>query len=142
MILIAHRGNLSGPDPDRENSPDYINEALAAGFDVEIDLWYGDGKLWLGHDTPLHPIDDDFLQRPGLWCHAKNIMALEKLIDLKVHCFFHDGDAVTLTSHKYLWTYPGAWLTPRSICVLPKIIDEVAGCAGICSDYVQLRRDR
>ena len=28
MILIAHRGNRNGKNVDRENSPDYIQEAL------------------------------------------------------------------------------------------------------------------
>ena len=41
MILISHRGNLDGVNPDRENSPTYIKEAISSGFDVEIDVhWY------------------------------------------------------------------------------------------------------
>ena len=28
MILIAHRGNTNGLNPERENTIDYINEAL------------------------------------------------------------------------------------------------------------------
>jgi hypothetical protein len=39
MRIIAHRGNLDGPDPTRENSPIYVMAALAAGVDVEVDLW-------------------------------------------------------------------------------------------------------
>ena len=34
MILISHRGNLTGKNPERENHPDYIKEALDLGFDV------------------------------------------------------------------------------------------------------------
>ena len=37
MKLISHRGNIDGPQPDRENSPNYINEAIEAGYNVEID---------------------------------------------------------------------------------------------------------
>ena len=40
MKLIAHRGNIDGPNPERENSPEYIEEALKAGYDVEVDVWY------------------------------------------------------------------------------------------------------
>ena len=40
MKLIAHRGNISGIDSERENSPDYIDEAISQGYDVEIDAWY------------------------------------------------------------------------------------------------------
>ena len=36
MILIAHRGNTNGKLPDRENTNDYIKEAIAKGFDVEL----------------------------------------------------------------------------------------------------------
>ena len=34
MHLIAHRGNISGPNPKRENTPEYIEEAIEKGFDV------------------------------------------------------------------------------------------------------------
>ena len=34
MKLIAHRGNISGPKPSQENNPEYIDEALFAGFDA------------------------------------------------------------------------------------------------------------
>ena len=38
MKLIAHRGNIFGSDTSKENSPDYIDEALSKEFDVEIDI--------------------------------------------------------------------------------------------------------
>ena len=34
MILISHRGNLNGVNVKKENSVDYIEEALDQGFDV------------------------------------------------------------------------------------------------------------
>jgi hypothetical protein len=30
-MLIAHRGNLHGPNPAEENKPAYVDAALAAG---------------------------------------------------------------------------------------------------------------
>ncbi len=36
--IISHRGNLDGPIPERENSPDYIDQAIKWGFVVEIDI--------------------------------------------------------------------------------------------------------
>ena len=50
MKLIAHRGNVSGPKPSQENNPEYIDEALFAGFDAEIDLRYHPltETIWLG----------------------------------------------------------------------------------------------
>ena len=44
MILIAHRGNTNGKLPDRENTNDYIKEAISKGFDVEIDICKWDGE--------------------------------------------------------------------------------------------------
>ena len=38
MILISHRGNVNGKLPNRENTISYIKEAIAKGFDVEIDI--------------------------------------------------------------------------------------------------------
>ena len=38
MLLIAHRGNINGPDKAKENHPDYINKAIEAGYNVEIDI--------------------------------------------------------------------------------------------------------
>ena len=38
MIYISHRGNTNGKNPARENTKSYIDEAIAKGFDVEIDI--------------------------------------------------------------------------------------------------------
>ena len=38
MILISHRGNLEGKNPEKENSPIYVLQALSKGFDVEVDI--------------------------------------------------------------------------------------------------------
>ena len=56
MILISHRGNLSGPNPLRENTANYIDEAIKKGFDVEIDIWENEGDFFLGHDEPQHKL--------------------------------------------------------------------------------------
>ena len=74
MILISHRGNLDGVNPDRENSPSYIQEAISSGFDVEIDVhWCGNG-IWLGHDGPECEVPISFLEeiKNGVWIHCKN----------------------------------------------------------------------
>ena len=76
--------------------------------------------------------------REGLWCHAKNIAALEELTSLGAHVFWHQEDDVTLTSRGFLWTYPGKDLTSKSICVMPeKAKYKTIECAGICTDYIK-----
>ena len=92
MIIISHRGNISGSDPENENKPKSILETLKQ-FDCEIDLWSIKGNLYLGHDEPQYPIGLDFLKNKGLWIHAKNIDALNRMIDNeKIHCFWHQKD--------------------------------------------------
>jgi hypothetical protein len=90
MIYIAHRGNLYGPNHKRENAPDYIMEALGAGFHVELDLWVlPDGKLMLGHDGPQYEIEADFLKNYKFWVHCKNLAALvlcRKLKTVRLFC--------------------------------------------------------
>jgi glycerophosphoryl diester phosphodiesterase len=61
MILISHRGNLIGPNPLKENSLQYIQEALDKGFDVEIDIWLNDGVFYLGHDAIQYEVTLDWL---------------------------------------------------------------------------------
>ena len=38
MKIIAHRGLMVGPDPEAENQPDTLDEALSYGLDVEVDV--------------------------------------------------------------------------------------------------------
>jgi hypothetical protein len=135
MILIAHRGNINGSG-EYENGQKYCQEAIDDGYNVEIDVWYTD-TWWTGHDRPQYSVDPDFLLKKEVWCHAKNIEALKKLLELGAHCFFHQNDPVTLTSKQYIWTYPTQPLTEKSICVLPELQTiDVDGCAGVCSDYI------
>ena len=86
MFLISHRGNTNGINKDEENQIDYIKSAISKGFDVEIDVRAYKNKLYLGHDTPEVLIDNEFLKNNKLWCHAKDIDALNILIKLK--CVF------------------------------------------------------
>ena len=71
MVLISHRGNLYGPNPERENEPKYIHEAITKGYDVEIDVWVVEGVLFLGHDKPQYDITQDWLNKryKHLWIH-------------------------------------------------------------------------
>ena len=61
MKIISHRGNISGPNPDKENHPDYISCALFKVFDVEIDVWFINNEFWLGHDAPKYKVHKDYL---------------------------------------------------------------------------------
>jgi len=136
MKLISHRGNLNGRIPERENSPDYIKEALELGYDVEIDVWFIDDVYYLGHDEPQYIINVEFLKNEKFWCHAKDIQTLyQMLLEENIHCFFHQEDDITLTSKNILWTFPGKELTTSSICVMPEK-QNLGNILGVCSDSI------
>ena len=137
MYFISHRGNIDGIIKDKENKPDYINEALASGFEVEVDVRFVDNKFFLGHDYNQFEIDEKFLLNKKLWCHAKTREALIALQKIKAHYFWHQNDDYTITSRGFIWTYPGKKLLPQSICVLPENVNyETFDCLGICSDLI------
>lgn len=140
MIFIAHRGCTLGPS-NYENHPDFIKSALSLNFDVEIDVWFIDNKYILGHDKPDYEVNTSFLEKPHLWCHAKNIEAITSIsANPKIHSFFHDKDDVALTSRRYIWTYPGkSILNSNAIAVLPERVSnwDISLSGGICSDYIE-----
>lgn len=141
MRFISHRGNTDGVIKERENTPDYIDEAINKGFDVEIDIWCINKNLFLGHDKAEHRIDVSFLteRKNKLWCHAKNLEALEVLLEKGLHCFTHDTDDATLTSKNFVWTFPGKRQIRNSIVVVPERVDnKIVGTdyIGICSDFI------
>lgn len=126
MILIAHRGNMNGPNPVEENKPEYLLKAIEKGYHVETDLWYIDDKLYLGHDEPQYEIEIEFLLsiKDKLFCHCKNIKALNYLIEnhKDIECFYHNNDDCVLTSKNHIWTNIGKELTINSINVMPERI--------------------
>lgn len=142
MKFIAHRGNTAGPNPKRENSVDYINEALAKGFDVELDIWYINDIWYLGHDYNQYEIGFNFIwkNRTKFWCHAKNKEALFELLKYhQINCFWHQEDKYTITSKRFIWAYPGSKLVSNSICVMPERVkyshEDLKQCYAICSDF-------
>jgi hypothetical protein len=143
MILISHRGNISGPNPEQENHPEYIAEALKQGYDVEIDVWFKDNKFMLGHDEPQYEFPFELIDQayPKLWIHCKNIDALSKLNELdpngsKVNYFWHENDLGVLTSKSYIWSTN---LINNGILVMPELFDRqpIETTMGICSDYIK-----
>jgi len=144
MILISHRGNIGGRIVERENEPSYIEEALACGYDVEIDVRYVEESIWLGHDAPQYRVDFDWLweKRSKLWIHCKDIPSIvffnSNFYYDYLNYFWHDTDKVVLTSSGYLWAFPGNQPIKNSIAVMPELYnDNVSEALGVCSDYVK-----
>jgi hypothetical protein len=143
MKLISHRGNINGRIENYENNPDYIDDTIRLGYDVEIDIWVVNGLLFLGHDEPQYGISVNWIneRKKRLWIHCKNIDAIEFTYwfkdDESLNFFWHQEDTLTLTSKGYIWAYPGKQPIKNSIAVMPEIHnDNVDYCIGICSDYI------
>lgn len=147
MIIIAHRGNLEGPNPATENHPDQIRKCLDLGFNVEIDLWRDGEKLFLGHNNPHYGVDvlylDKLVSTKKIWIHAKNDQALMWLKkEPNYNFFWHQTDNFTLTSQRWIWAYPGITIPDVehfTIAVLPEDVnlkdEEVRKFKGVCTDY-------
>jgi len=141
MVLISHRGNINGKMPQNENHPDYIDEAIHAGYDVEIDVWMVDNEFYLGHDEPQYKVIYNWLSTryEKLWIHCKNVEAIEWFNMMGLfNYFWHEEDTLTLTSMGVIWAYPGKQPIRGSIAVMPEIYnDNLDVCIGICSDYIK-----
>jgi hypothetical protein len=149
MKLIAHRGNIDGPNPIQENNPEYIDFTLEIGYDVELDLRCENHKFYLGHDKSQYQVPMTWLvkRKDNIWIHCKDFKSLDVLSNSPVdfNYFWHQEDDFTLTSKNYIWTYPGKEYISKSIIVMPewKIpVDTISKishqeCFGICSDYVK-----
>ena len=139
MILISHRGNINGKIVEEENNPNYIDDAITLGYDVEIDAWWVDGRVYLGHDKPIYEVDNKWLgeRADKLWVHCKNVELLNWIRSTILHYFWHEEDTLTLTSKQYMWVYPGKQPIVGSVAVMPEMHnDDVSKCVGICSDYI------
>ena len=138
-ILISHRGNLLGKKPELENTPVYIDAALAQGFKCEVDVYSYDDKLYLGHDHAQIETSVDYLQQDGIIAHAKNLNALSAMLQVNIHCFYHHNDDYTLTSRNWIWAFPSkpGTLEHPCIAVLPEnYTTDVTNFDGVCSDFI------
>jgi len=149
MRIIAHRGNLDGPNLCGENHPTYIRQAIILGYDAEVDLLLDGQTYMLGHDVPYYRIDESFLldNADRLWIHCKNAAAFRACAALPgVHYFWHGADAYTLTSKGHAFTRPGEPLVCGGIAVMPEYANytdaELRICFGICTDRAAEYRGR
>jgi hypothetical protein len=142
MILIAHRGNTDGSFESYENEPSYIDLALSKGYDVEIDVWYIEEQLYLGHDNPQYGVDFRWFRDriSKLWIHCKNVESVIYFSECgyDFNYFWHENDTITLTSTNIIWAFPGKQPIKNSIAVMPEIYNDVTtNCLGVCSDFIE-----
>jgi hypothetical protein len=141
MKFIAHRGNMSGPNPARENSPDYIDEAIKAGCMVEVDLRRVGSNLFFGHDYPQYKVKAEWIEdrKKSLLLHLKDFQAAKATVEWW-HTFCHVSDPYTLTSEGKLWLHDLS-IQPDENTIVPLLSKELVQSYGyrrlyaICSDW-------
>lgn len=144
MKFISHRGNIDGKNKHTENHPDQIMDAIELGYDVEIDVWSVNTKLWLGHDAPEYDIDCAFLLNNynKLLIHCKNDEALFKLHTITVlNIFTHTVDPFTISTKNNLLIHPNTKTSCRQgILIMPEMscysLKDISEFDGVISDNV------
>lgn len=146
MLLISHRGNIDQVLSGKENTIEYIDQAIHLGYDVEVDIRLINGVLFLGHDNPDYEIDLQWLidRKHKLWIHTKNFSALNYLINYDVRIFYHQKEDHTIINNcNVIWSHDLKEAGTKSIIPLLSKNDILnftflRQVYGICSDYVSM----
>jgi hypothetical protein len=153
MIVISHRGNINGPDKQRENTVSAIDEVIKMGHLCEVDVWKMNDQLFLSHDLPdkdQKSTEFDYFRarRSNLAIHCKNIEALQFFQGRhedsfnSFNYFWHENDRYTLTSYGWVWAYPGQNVNKNergvAVAVMPEIVDnfKIDNFNAVCTDFV------
>lgn len=142
---ICHRGNVNGPQKQLENNFGILIQRSIRGMDVEIDVWYHEDSLWLGHDKPEHKITLEWLaSSKRRLIHCKDGKTLEYLTlesgkkALDLHLFYHTHEHYAITTKGHIICCPGQPLLKGSLCMMPEMAnyteEEKFNCFSICSD--------
>lgn len=145
MIIISHRGNLTGPSK-KENTIEawykYCEvDKRGASTYCELDLWYRNGKYWTGHDKPMESRVDNLLLHEGILWHCKNFDACNQMSLIgSGHFFFHENDPHTMTSKGWIWAYPREQVNAQTIIVCQSLESTISTikdgrAMGVCTDY-------
>jgi len=137
---ILHRGNSDGSNT--ENNPVLLYRRLKEGWDIEIDVWKMNEKLYLGHDSPTFLIstDEPLLTNPLTWIHCKNLDAYFHFRDHpnseNYHFFSHNKDEIAITSKGFIWANRGVEINRTGTI---QVVDTpLKNDTGICIDYKPL----
>ena len=147
MKLIAHRGNLTGPDTTTENTWASIRKCDRLGIDVEIDFWVKENRLHIGHDE--HRTEEIAMYQlrdlsVNVYAHCKNLDALQYMSSNRlgnVIPFSHDSDDFIALSNGEIWAHPRylANIKVKTYVIAmvwgKPIAKEFEGFYAVCTDY-------
>lgn len=137
MHLISLRGNTNGKDTQNENKPYVVSELLKTGLHCWVDVWYHEGKLYLGTDEPKYPVKPYFVNMFSLWCNAMNFETLIELKRLKAVNYFQYIGAPLLTNNGHILSdriYDG-WES-TTVVITDDVIYTKLPLKGIISDNI------
>ena len=137
MLYISNKGNLSGKDPKKENTVEYLLEAVQAGYCIKTDLWVIKGRLVTGTDFPAHGINLEKFEKDKLLIQARNLPALLFLLENGYHCFCRESDDIVLTNKNFVLSFNNS-LIPKCIVMNPEenIVSDWNNYLGLCSDFI------
>lgn len=142
---ICHRGNIAGSVKELENNFGVLIQRSIQGYQVEVDVWYHEKNLWLGHDRPEYKITMEWLAADKRrLIHAKNGKTFEYLLHeagkkaLDLHIFYHTEEDYVLTNKGLVICYPGQPLLEGSLCMMPERAnyteEDLRKSFSVCSD--------
>ena len=142
---ICHRGNIHGSQKELENNFGVLIQRAIQGHCVEVDVWYHEHNLWLGHDKPEYKITLEWLaSSKKRLIHAKDGKTFEYLLQeagkraLDLHIFYHTEEDYVLTNKGLVICYPGKPLLQGSLCMMPEraqyTSEDLQKSFSICSD--------
>ena len=77
LLVIAHRANLNGAEPQFENTLDRTRECIARGWSVETDIRRDpSGRFYVSHDRTEWSVANDAVAYCALWRAARVPIAL------------------------------------------------------------------
>jgi hypothetical protein len=142
--FICHRGNLERKKLSDENIPALLDARIGDGYDVELDVWYKNSQLFLGHDQAEHPITFEWLmQTSKKYIHTKDAKTLEYLLlrcgreGYNPNIFYHTGEHYSLTTRNHIIVLPGQEILAGSVNMMPEmspILKDTRQAFAVCSD--------
>ncbi len=104
LLVIAHRANLNGAEPQFENTLERTRECIARGWSVETDIRRdAAGRFYVSHDRAEWSDANDAAAFCALWRHARIPIALnvkELAYEAELIAFLRAQDVL---SHVFLF---------------------------------------
>jgi len=150
---ISNRGNLKGCNKFKENTPEYIQNAINLGYDCVVDVSVLEGILYFNQtNNHLYIIDWQFIinNRKYLWLRCKNRETLNYLVGFSYLRLILNNIVFTYNKEKlkiceYIWSpkYEINEYLIDTIIVMPEMNKwkTHSEALGVCSDYIEYIRD-